>query len=89
MADMGDEWFTLDAMIFGALAAYPRQSFVLHIYMPSLPKPAGKECVRCFLPRCSALRVLDFVYYDEVVLRNQTRTTGHPLSASIFPQSAV
>ena len=43
-SDMRDEWSTLDAMITGALVAYPRQSFVLHIYMPSLPKPAGEEC---------------------------------------------
>jgi len=65
---MRDEWLTLDEMIASALIAFPRPNFVLRVYMPSMPKLVSEECVRCSLPRCIALEVLDFVYYVSLVL---------------------
>ena len=79
-------WSKLDEMIVEALHASPRQKFTLHLYIPPI---TSSERAVSLLPRCNALELLDFVYYEDVVRRNQAMVTGPVLSESIkYPMFA-
>ena len=70
------DWLTLDTMIVESLTAAPRRGFSLCLYIPFLTAPTSAEdCARSIFPRCSALGVLSFLYYDDVENANQTRKT--------------